>query len=520
LTNVYEINNAGDVVGYYQPGLQGYVYRDGVWEDTVYPGDLDTNNQSINNAGVVAGYYYDTGSPPPFHAYLYDGEIFSLQLYPNAIKEALHGINDAGETVGWAWLPDSEFVGYYHHGDVWDVLAAPDGGTVYPEDLNNAGRIVGACYAKGVTRGFVFDSVDGSWQILEHPEADSWTQFKAINEKGQIVGAYRTGDSWQTWQYYGFVFDGTEFTDVAVPWEGTSNTICHGLNDYGHIVGTYVTDADGVTHGFVAVAEPRTRSLVLAPTKDNYLNRCSNSGTATNYGAAPKLFVRSFDGVGCTLEEPKSARSILQFEIPSLNCRVVQATLRLYYYQKLGTFSPAGRTYEIRRLLHDWTEGNGVKPATDGGTTLGSSWEYRHNFGEDLAFSWDSHDLPHIWDVLTDALGGSDWPYLGGGDFPYTDCSGLDHWGGDEVWATAVVPTEYGWMEWDVTALVQEWLAGTSPNHGLLIRDTAEQWHSPGLYPEHNKFGAFFHSREYVSDAGEDYGPSLVVTYDLNCPAE
>ncbi|MBN2317316.1 MAG: DNRLRE domain-containing protein [Sedimentisphaerales bacterium] len=267
-----------------------------------------------------------------------------------------------------------------------------------------------------------------------------------------------------------------------------------------------------------AVAEEMT--LILEPGKDNYINRCSNSGTAANYGAAPKLFVRSFDGIGCTLEEPKSSRTIIQFEIPDLKCQVSEATLRLYYYEKLGSVDPAGRTYEIRRLLNDWTEGTGTKPVMQGGTTLGSSWENRHNFGDDLAFPWESHDLFHIEDFLSDGTGGSGWPSLGGGDFPYTDCNGVDHWGGDEIWATSVIPAAYGWMEWDVTALVQEWNAGTYSNHGMVIRDVEEQWHSPGLYPEGNKFGAWFYSREYVTETEEDLRPCLIVTYDLGQPGD
>ena len=142
----------------------------------------------------------------------------------------------------------------------------------------------------------------------------------------------------------------------------------------------------------------------------------------------------------------------------------------------------------------------------------------QHNFGEGMAFPWGSHDLPHILDTPPCEEGCSAWDYLGGGDFPYTDCNGTDHWGGDQVWATAVVPTTYGWMEWDVTVLVQEWNAGSFPNHGLIIRDIEEQWHSPCLYPDDNKFGTWFYSKEYVASGEEegDYRPYLLVTYDLS----
>lgn len=258
LTNAYDINNDGDVVGYYGPGTNGYVYSGGVWTDTEYPGGLDTNNHSINNTGLVGGYYYETGQWPPFHGYIYNGTTFTPDEYPGADKNAVHGINDASETVGWAWVPGGnpwpDLLGYYHHDGSWDVLEDPDGGTVYPEALNDSGHIVGGCFQSGAMSGFVLDN--GSWTFYEHPDANGYTLFNGVNEAGLIVGMYRTGDSFPTWEYHGFTFDGTEFSNISVPWENTSSTICHGVNDFGHIVGTYVTDADGVTHGFVAVPEP------------------------------------------------------------------------------------------------------------------------------------------------------------------------------------------------------------------------------------------------------------------------
>jgi hypothetical protein len=262
--------------------------------------------------------------------------------------------------------------------------------------------------------------------------------------------------------------------------------------------------------GVLAGSAGADETVILTPNKDNYINRCSVSGSETNYGGAEKLLVRSFDGVGCSLEEPKSARTIIQFDLPDLGYPVAQATLGLYYYGKLGNIDPVGRTYEIRRLLNDWTEGTGINPISAGGTALGSSWQNRHNFDVNMKFSWDSYSLPHIEDVPPCTQGCSGYEHLGGGDFPYADCNGTDHWGGDEVWATAVVPTDFGWMEWDVTTLVQGWYSGIFSNNGLLIRDIEEQWHCPCLYPDDNKFGIWFYSKEY---ADADYRPYLQIVY-------
>ena len=242
---------------------------------------------------------------------------------------------------------------------------------------------------------------------------------------------------------------------------------------------------------------------LLPPIQDNYLNRCTGSGSESNYGGAEKMAVRSYDGDGCTIPEPKSARALLLFDLNELEGTITQARLRMYYYMKIGTQDPQGRTYQVRRLLNDWTEGTGVNP---GQTTLGSSFENRHNNGAGKV-PWDSHDLPHI----NDHLGCSGLEYMGGGDFPYTDCGDEGHWGGDEIWAEAQVPESVGWMEWDVTQLVEAWRTGTYENHGLIVMDSWEQWHAPFPDPENaGKWGCWFRSREYSDEA---FRPHLAFIY-------
>jgi hypothetical protein len=259
-------------------------------------------------------------------------------------------------------------------------------------------------------------------------------------------------------------------------------------------------------------AKAEEMALTLLPSKDNYINRCSGSGTDINYGAATNLLVRSFDG--CCTVETEDARPFVHSRFRVCTARVSGDPAAVLLPKAGISIRSEGRMKS--RAVNDWTEG-WEADGTQGRTTLGSSWEYRHNFGGRSDFSVDSHDLPHIWTGVR-GKGGRDWPYLEAG-FPVYDCPGWIR-GGDEVWATAVVPAEYGWMEWDVTALVRQWNTGALPNHGLVIRDAEEQWHSPGLYPEASRFGVWFHSREHMSPTGEDYRPCLVVTYDLGCPSD
>jgi hypothetical protein len=269
-------------------------------------------------------------------------------------------------------------------------------------------------------------------------------------------------------------------------------------------------------------ADSRADTIVLTPLKDNRLVRCSGSGTQTNYGGDTQLWVRSGDGNWASPVEPKTARSLLQFDLCEISQPVSEATLALYYFKTWPSGpSPAGRTYQVRRCLNEWVEGTGTQPGALG-TSVGSSWENADKTTEDgPAVPWQTRALTHIDDRATlpdgyeDSPGYVPLPYLGGGDFPYTDCLGVDHWGGSEVWATAIVPDEFGWMQWDVTGLVQAWLAGQVENHGLVVLDSQELWHPPEVYdPIYgvatvHGWGAFFYSKEY---ADADYRPYLKIT--------
>jgi len=111
-----------------------------------------------------------------------------------------------------------------------------------------------------------------------------------------------------------------------------------------------------------------------------------------------------------------------------------------------------------------------------------------------------------------------------------------------EIWAEAEVGSAITWYEWDVTDLVEDWIAGTHPNHGMEIigdervqqrerafysRETTEQFY-PRLvvdYTDYNDIEApvvtvdplpAFSGRNFaVSWSGTDPGGSGIASYDV-----
>lgn len=161
--------------------------------------------------------------------------------------------------------------------------------------------------------------------------------------------------------------------------------------------------------------------LVLQPNpaqgKDSFLYQWKSTW---NYGAAANLDAGD-GGWNSTW------RALLQFDLSAIpaGARVVSASLALY--QTSPSMGPG--TLGVRRVTSTWTEG-----ANSGSSGSGATWLER------------SPGVP--------------WATVGGD----LDANGF---------ASAQVNANVGWFNWDITRLVQGWVAADYPNHGLaLVHET------------------------------------------------
>lgn len=175
---------------------------------------------------------------------------------------------------------------------------------------------------------------------------------------------------------------------------------------------------------------------VFAPTS---ADTCIKGIDATTHGADPESLV------GRNANNGVNMWTLLQFDLPvPAGSTVSAATLRLYQTSSLGA-SVMG--IEVYRLTQAWDEAS-------------ADWSH--------------------------ASTGVTWP--GGGAIAPT------------VYATIeVAPGAYGYYDWDVTALVNEWLAGT-PNFGIELEYATQ--------PPTGNFVAFA-TREHATAA---LRPQLLVT--------
>jgi uncharacterized membrane protein len=80
----------------------------------------------------------------------------------------------------------------------------------------------------------------------------SITNARNINNRGQVVGVYRSGVN------HGFVLPPNDFANfVTVDFPGAVATRALGINSCGDIVGSYGSVAGGTGHGFLLLRDDR-----------------------------------------------------------------------------------------------------------------------------------------------------------------------------------------------------------------------------------------------------------------------
>jgi len=133
-------------------------------------------------------------------------------------------------------------------------------------------------------------------------------------------------------------------------------------------------------------------------------------------------------------------RGLIQFDLSGIpaGSTINSATFSSYYYSyTLASFDPEGRTYYLYQNTEPWTE-------------TGVTWNNQPGYTTSQE-------------------------------------------------ASTAMPSSFGWVDWDVTGIVQTWVDGTD-NYGFVMRDSNE-------IPGTNKVAQFY-SREYGSNA-----PTLEISY-------
>jgi probable HAF family extracellular repeat protein len=253
----------------------GFVWEDGVMSPLPpLSGGYDSYAAGINNRGQVAGWaengVHDPTCNAPqilqFEAVIWGpkpGQFTQLSPLPPDPDSAATAINDEGQVVGISGLCSNAVGGTSaEHAVLWENGAPTnignfDGGVAWntPTAINNRGQVVGFANLPD-TQGGAFNPVAFIWD-KEHSirdlspigeDTNSWAW--GINQKGQVVG-----QSFGTTARAFFYQDG-QMVDLNSLVQGDSSLdllLANDINDRGEIVGYALDSQSGTTVAFLAV---------------------------------------------------------------------------------------------------------------------------------------------------------------------------------------------------------------------------------------------------------------------------
>jgi len=251
------INATGAIVGYAQlpPGtvVGGYPPR----PVSLYSGFIESNGSmtalgapggaayAINNAGQVVGEC--AGGACLFS----DGAITSLgSLGGTSGSTQATAINSFAEVVGYSYLPDGNFRGFFWIAGTMTALGTLGGDWSQAYGVNDAGQITGIAYTSGNLGAHAFIYTNGVMKDLG-TLGGAYSTGTAINHSGIVVG-YATPANPNATTYHAFVYSGSKMYDLNSLIAAKSGWLlesANGINDSNEIVGYGMIN--GQEHGFL-----------------------------------------------------------------------------------------------------------------------------------------------------------------------------------------------------------------------------------------------------------------------------
>jgi probable HAF family extracellular repeat protein len=194
---------------------EGFIYSNGAYTTLMVPGAFNTYLTGINNAGQVVG-YYESSTTGNTYSFIYSGGTYTVLSF--GIPPYV-GINNLGQVIGG----EDNDIAIYSDGVYTPLnIPIPPQSSTLPMGINDALQIVGLSATTIGDASFLYS--DGTYTTLNVPQAlDS--RAEDINDLGQIVGEVEGGPN-----YHGYLYSNATYSFL--------DFYANGINDEGTIVGT------------------------------------------------------------------------------------------------------------------------------------------------------------------------------------------------------------------------------------------------------------------------------------------
>jgi probable HAF family extracellular repeat protein len=206
LSEAHAINDAGQIVGYSHNNIDGHI-RPFLWEDGVMielkvPLGPSAIASGVSENGMVTGWMGDLAIST--HAYLWrDGEAEVLPNPPLALGALPAGVNRLGEVGGYEVLTDPDPPGFVKRATLWrpgEVVVLPTPPEFrgsYAFDVGEAGQVIGYLDANVSSDDEGVMWMNGEIVFLTdqlHAEPVlRLSRARKINDRGQILAAGTPG---------------------------------------------------------------------------------------------------------------------------------------------------------------------------------------------------------------------------------------------------------------------------------------------------------------------------------------
>ena len=264
-----DINNSGQITGWYIDSsgtFHGFTLNNGNFSSIAFPGAVHTSGLGINANGAIVGAYNfkDVGLEKDVHGYLLRNGVFTSIDFPGAAETRAIGINRAGDIVGiYLDQQQGKHHGFLLRGGVFTSIDFPGSAHTDVWKINDSGLIVGRYQSSGnekfhlfLLSGAGFIAIGDFAEAAQMSPTSVCSHHSGLNGAGDIVTAYADDTPVQKNNFnanmlgnlHGLLLTGGVYTPVEVP--GAIGTVAFGINDGGHIVGSY-QDAGGRFHGYL-----------------------------------------------------------------------------------------------------------------------------------------------------------------------------------------------------------------------------------------------------------------------------
>jgi len=185
--------------------------------------------------GIALTTIDDSNATRAYVRHARNGTYLQIQA-PNAVTTLISGLNSRGQVAG-IFYPNGPAQGYLRNVDGTYVILNPPGSTGMANivGINEAGQVAGNAYISGTQTPFFWDPAHPDTYVTFSVSGGSFPYAKAINDSGQIAGAYNDTKTNQT---FGFLrsADGTVSTFKVANSLGYFNLQVTALNNWGTIV--------------------------------------------------------------------------------------------------------------------------------------------------------------------------------------------------------------------------------------------------------------------------------------------